>query len=96
MTELGFGVVPDIDLHLAPETLIVTDLFAFCADRDDAPQGADFIKRFLQGIFRPLTFGDVDKADDRPFDPIVDGAVGLNAHRVPQSLSRMHVFLRGD
>ena len=95
MTELSFGVIPNIDFHLAPEALVVTDLFAFCADRDDAPQGADFIKGFLQGIFHPFTFGDVDKADDRPFDHIVDGAVGVNAHRVPQSLDRLHIFLLG-
>lgn len=94
MTELGLGVIPYIDLHLAPEALVVSDLFAFRADWDDAQQGADFVKRFLQGIFHPLTFGDVDKADDRPFDHIIDGAIGLNVHRVPRSLDYLHIFLR--
>ncbi len=96
MTELGFGMIADIDFHLAPEALVISDLFAFRADRDNAPQGADFIKRFLQGIFHPFTFSDVDKADDRPFDHIVDGAVGLNAHRVPPSLDHLYIFLHGS
>lgn len=95
MTELGFGVVLNIDFHLAPEALVVTDLFAFRTDRDKAPQGADFIKGFLQGIFRPLTSGDVDKTDVCPFDHIVDGTVGVNALFIPPPCGRLYIFLLG-
>ena len=50
-------MVTDIDFHLLPCALIVTDLVAKRADRHDTPQGFDLGQRLLEVIDELFTFG---------------------------------------
>jgi hypothetical protein len=46
MTEFSIGMFADIRLNFTPQTGAITDFFAMKADRNNATQGPNFIKRF--------------------------------------------------
>src|SRR2546422_8991916 len=54
MRELSLRTVPNVDLDLAPVALVVADLLAGGADRDQPAQGLDVREGLLQLIDHPL------------------------------------------
>ena len=44
MTKFGLSVSLQIDLKVLPETLVIADLLAPCADGDQPPKGFDFVE----------------------------------------------------
>ena len=78
MTKFGLSVSLQIDLKVMPETLLIADVLAPCADGDQPPKGFDFVegylKSFKQGgllLFRQFAFSYV--ADGRGDQQTVGG-----------------------
>ena len=48
MAEIGFGMLLDVRLKLAPGALVVPDLLADAADWNDPPEGLQFVQGSIE------------------------------------------------
>ncbi len=53
MTELRFGMIPDIRLDLLPRPMVVPDFFACRTDRNNSPKNPDLVKGAFQILLHP-------------------------------------------